>query len=136
MKNVAKIVALALVAVMCVALLASCAPASDPKKAEAALDENDYTVVLVDNETALKAAELLAGIDDLVATVSGTKKEGDKLLHVSIYYFEDSEAASEAYDKLADDSDKEKNEEDTDWVFKKSGKMVYFGNEAAIKAAR
>ncbi len=135
MKNMTKLIALALVAVMCVALLVACAPASKPADAKAALEKNGYTVVLVDNETALKAAELLAGIDDLVATVNGTKKDGDKIEHVAIYYFEDSEAASEAYDKLVDDSDEEKDDE-TDWVFKKSGKMVYYGTEAAVKAAR
>lgn len=136
MKKFAQLISLALVAVMCVALLASCAPASDPAKAEKALKDAGYTTV---KDTTVKdttaAYKLLTG-KNVNTVLTGTKTDDDKnVQHITIVYFDKAEDAKTAYEKLADESDKEKKDE-SDWVFAKSGTMVYWGTKTAVKDAR
>ena len=126
MKKFVQFISLALVAVMCVALLASCAPASDPDKAVAALKDAGYT--------ALK----LPALGSATAIVTGTNLDDNKKTQVVyIRYYASAEDAKTAYESLKDESDKDKkNADESDWVFAKSGKMVYWGTKDAIKAAR
>lgn len=140
MKTFAKVLCLSLVAVMLCATLASCAPAAKADDALAALKENGYTAVKSD---LLGAAGLAAlGIKGVDSVVSGTKteKKDDKttIETVTIIYFTDADSAKTAEEKLTTKSDEEKKENDNEsnWVFKRSGKMVYFGTKAAVKAAR
>lgn len=131
MKKFAQLISLALVAVMCVALLASCAPASDPAKAEKALKDAGYIVDATAITLLVKAA---AG--SVKTVVSATKTDNDKnVQHVTIVYFDSAEDAKTAYEKLQSVSDKEKKDE-SDWVFAKSGTMVYWGTKTAVKDAR
>ena len=131
MKKFAQLISLALVAVMCVALLASCAPASDPAKAEKALKDAGYTTV----KDTTAAYKLLTG-KNVKTVLTGTKTDDDKnVQHITIVYFDKAEDAKTAYEKLADESDKEKKDE-SDWVFAKSGTMVYWGTKTAVKDAR
>lgn len=140
MKTFAKVLCLSLVAVMLCATLASCAPAAKAEDALAALKENGYTAVKSD---LLGAAGLAAlGIKGVDSVVSGTKteKKDDKttIETITIIYFTDADSAKTAEEKLTTKSDEEKKENDNEsnWVFKRSGKMVYFGTKAAVKAAR
>ena len=131
MKKFAQLISLALVAVMCVALLASCAPASDPAKAEKALNDAGYTVDATAITLLVKAAT-----GSVKTVVSATKTDNDKnVQHVTIVYFYSAEDAKTAYEKLQSVSDKEKKDE-SDWVFAKSGTMVYWGTKTAVKDAR
>lgn len=131
MKKFAQLISLALVAVMCVALLASCAPASDPAKAEKALKDAGYTVDATAITLLVKAAT-----GSVKTVVSATKTDNDKnVQHVTIVYFDSAEDAKTAYEKLQSVSDKEKKDE-SDWVFAKSGTMVYWGTKTAVKDAR
>lgn len=131
MKKFAQLISLALVAVMCVALLASCAPASDPAKAEKALKDAGYIVDATAITLLVKAAT-----DSVKTVVSATKTDNDKnVQHVTIVYFDSAEDAKTAYEKLQSVSDKEKKDE-SDWVFAKSGTMVYWGTKTAVKDAR
>ena len=132
MKKFAKIMAVALVAVMAVAILVACAPASDPDKAVAALKKNGYT-----------AGKVSAGsYEGLEAMVTGTKGALGALLgkddfqFITIYYFKDSKSANDAWDAIKSESDKSSNKKDSDWVVKKSGKIIYFGTKQAAKDAR
>lgn len=136
MKKFAQLISLALIAVMCVALLASCAPASDPDKAEKALKDAGYTAA-VDKKLLPAGYKVVTG-KDIDAVVTGTKTDGDKnVQHVTIVYFANAEDAKAAYEKLKDDSDKDKKDADeSEWVFAKSGKMVYWGTKTAVKDAR
>jgi hypothetical protein len=139
MKKITKILAIALLAIMSLTVLAACAPNADPDKAKAALEKNEYKATK-STGMAVDATELLLGIDDLECIITGTKtvenEDGEtKVEHVTIYYFEDAKAAKAAFAKLQGESDEEK-EEETDWVFKQSGAMVYYGTKAAVKAAR
>ena len=127
MKKALSIIAvLALVAVLGVALVA-CVP-SDPDKAEANLEEAGYVVVRADSDD-LIAGAVLKQID---AVTSITATDGDE--GVTILYFEDTDAAKAYYEELK--ADFEKAEEDKeDYKIGKSGKVVYFGTEAGVKAA-
>lgn len=132
MKKTLKIVAVMLVAIMSLAMLVACAPASDPDKAVAALKKDGYVAVKVDS---------VLGLGGLVCTVSGTKivtdKEGNKKVEtVTIHYYGSSDQAAAAFENVKSDSEKDENKNESDWTVAKSGKMVYYGTKAAINAAR
>ena len=132
MKMFTRVLSLVLIALTLCALLAACAPAKDPADAKAALEKAGYVATKTDG-TLLA----LVGIKDCTDVVSGTKKEGDKVEGVSIYYFETAEAAETAFEKIEDLVEEFKDEDDaSDFVFKMSGKIVYGGTKAAVKAAR
>ena len=134
MKKIVKLVSLVLVAVMCVAVFASCAPASDPDKAEAALKDAGYTAAK-DTTLVPAAMKLTTGVN-VDAVVTGTKTADGKTDHVTIVYFADKADAKTAYEKLTDTANEDKEKDDTDWVFKQAGNIVYWGTSAAVKAAR
>ena len=128
MKKFAKITAVALVAVMVLAALVACGPAADPDKAVSALKSNDYVAGKVTT----------GGYSGMVAMVTGTKGLlTGNLQTITIYYFESTSAANDAWEKIKSDSDKDKEKnKDSDWVCKKSGKVIYFGTKQAVKDAR
>ena len=137
MKKTLRIFALTLVAVMLCLTLASCGgPNADPDKAVEALKENDVAWAVKD-EYGVPAALKLAGVDGVDCVVTGTGKIDDKYAHVTIVYFDEAADAKEAYEKVEDFAENYKKEaEDSDWVIKKSGKMIYYGTKDAIKAAK
>lgn len=134
MKKAFRVLALSLVLVTLVAALASCGgPAKDPDDALAALKDNDY--VAAEDKLIIPGALKLLGVDGIDSVVSGTATIDDKVEHVTIIYFEDKEAANEAWEdveKYAEDNKKD----DSDWIVKKSGAMIYYGTSAGIKAAK
>lgn len=134
MKKAFRILALSLVLVTLVAALASCGgPAKDPDDALAALKDNDY--VAAEDKLIIPGALKLLGVADIDSVVSGTATIDDKVEHVTIIYFVDKEAANEAWEKVekyATDNKKD----DSDWIVKKSGAMIYYGTSAGIKAAK
>ena len=129
MKKFTKILALTLVLVMSVVMLASCGgPNADPEKAAKALEDAEYDVD--DSKLLAPTISSLLGIKGVETVVFGEKKDEG----ITILYFEDKDAANEAWEKVekyVDDM-----ESDLDLILKKSGKMIYFGTEAAIKAAK
>lgn len=137
MKKTLRILALTLVTVMLCLTLASCGgPNADPDKAVAALKENGVTWAVKD-EYGVPAALKLAGVDGVDCVVTGTGKIDDKYAHVTVIYFDEAEDAKEAYEKVEKYAETyKKDAEDSDWVFKKSGKTIYFGTKDAIKAAK
>ncbi len=134
MKNTIKLIALALVLTLSVVMLASCfGPNANPEKAIESLKENDYKAAK--DDTVLPLIFTGLGIKDVDTVVTGTAIIDDKGEHVTIVYFEDADAATAAWDKVKEYAEKEdKEEEDTDWTIDKSGKMIYWGTKAAIKA--
>lgn len=132
MKKTLKIVAVMLVAIMSLAMLVACAPASDPDKALAALKKDGYKATKVDS---------VVGLGGLVCTVTGVKavtdKDGNKKVEtVTIHYYGSSDQAAAAFENVKSDSEKDENKNESDWTVAKSGKMVYYGTKAAINAAR
>lgn len=134
MKKTLQFIALALVLVLSVVTLASCLPPNmDPEKAIASLKENDFKAA--EDDTLLPFVFAGLGIKDVDVVVTGTAIIDNKLEHVTIIYFEDAEAAKEAWEDVKEYAEKEdKEEEDTDWTIAKFGKMIWYGTEAAIKA--
>ena len=151
MKKFAKVMAVALVAVMALALLVACGPASDPQKALDALKKNGYTTtgssIAADNavsKAACDAQGLALGVKsgELIAMISGTKlveKEDDVDGEmVVIYYFSSSAAAKTAWEGTYIKnmrSEAEKSDDDNA-VIKLSGSMIYLGTKDGVKAAR
>ena len=128
MKKALSIIAvLALVAVLGVALVA-CVP-SDPDKAEANLEEAGYVVVRADSDDLIAGAAL----KQIDAVTSITATDGDE--GVTILYFEDTDAAKAYYEDAQAQWEKLDEDEKEGMKMGKSGKVVYFGTEAGVKAA-
>ncbi len=123
MKTFARVLSLALVAVLlCSALIACGKPAKDPKKAVENLKDAGY-----------EASSMEVGG---ITVVTGASEDGKD--YVTITYYENKDDAKKAYDegKEAFDELKEAAKEaDIDLVYGKSGKMVYYGTKAGVKAA-
>lgn len=138
MKKFSKIFALTLVCVLAVAMLCACAPNSNPDKAIEALKKNEYTAAK--DTTVVPAALTLLGVKGVDSVVSGTKVVGEgenaKTEHVTIIYFTSNDTANAAWDKVQEYANKDSDKNESDWSITKSGKMVYYGTSAAIKAAR
>ena len=135
MKKALSIVAvLALVAVLGVALVA-CIP-GDPDKAKANLEEAGYEVSVAkasDGTGVQMGLELTYG-EGCIATVNAVKGEfslaqGADVDMVAIIYFKDSASAKAYWETVKDE------EVEEGWVAKQSGKIVYAGTEAGVKAA-
>ena len=134
MKKTLQFIALTLVLVLSLVTLASCLPPNmDPEKAIDSLKENDFKAA--EDDTLLPLVFAGLGIKDVDVVVTGTAIIDNKLEHVTIIYFEDAEAAKEAWEDVKEYAEKEdKEENDTDWTIAKFGKMIWYGTEAAIKA--
>ena len=127
-------IALCLVVVLCCGLLAACGgPNTDPDAAKAALEKNGYTALKIEYGFNLQSALLLgltaAGVDDIDTVVNGTKDSET----VTIIYFDSAEDAKEEMDDVQDYVEKISGD---NWICKQSGNMIYYGTEAAIKAAK
>ena len=148
---------LALAAVLVISLVA-CIP-SDPAKAEKNLKAEGYDVVVTNADDLLGAGGIILP-DGCVTSVRASKAlEGDLGNYITIYYFEDSEAASAYMDENAkwqqeideelaelENAYKEGEISENDYnsikemyegfEMKKQGKIVYVGSADAIKAAK
>ena len=131
-----RVIALALVLVLCCGVLTACGgPNADPNGAKAALEKNGYTAVKIEYGLNLQSALLLglkaAGVDDMDTVVTGTKDKEN----ITIIYFDSAEDAKREFE------DVKKYSENgiysgPERTCKQSGNMVYYGTEAAIKAAK
>lgn len=133
MKKAIRILALSIVLVTLVAAFASCGgPAKDPADALAALQKNEY--VAAEDKFIIPGALKILGAD-AKTVVSGTKITKESTEHITIVYFEDKDAANDAWETVEKYAEQNK-KNDSDWVVKKSGAMIYFGTAAGVKAAK
>ena len=141
MKNFTRIVAIALVLVMSVALFASCAqPPKSYEKAKKALNNAGYVVES-------DAGEWGSQLSDLQGMISAYKiKEGtenDKNPKASggivIYFFSTEKAANKAWDKTIkseyESAKKRAAKEEMELISKREGKIIYYGTQDAIDVA-
>ena len=131
MKRTLSIVSvIALVAILAVALVA-CVP-SDPTKAVANLEEAGYitSYIKASDGTGVQLG-LNAMYEGCVGHVHGTFISTGGSESIDIFYFNDANDAKACHEEL-----KEKYAEDEEIQVGKSGKVVYKGTEAAIKAAQ
>ena len=134
MKKFARVMAVMMVAVIALAMLVSCAPNSDPDKALSALKENGYTAAK--DTLIVPVALAIAGVKGIDVVISGTKTSDGNTEHVTIIYFNNSASANDAWDSVKKYAEDNKDDKDSNWVFAKSGAMIYYGTNAAIKAAK
>lgn len=138
MKKTIKILAVAIVTVLLCLTFVSCgAPNADPDKALEALKENGINWATKDDVATPLVLRGL-GVDDVDCVVSGTGKIDGEYAHITIIYFEEAEDAKEEWEDVLKYADDEKDDEakDSEWVCKKSGKMIYFGTKNAVAAAK
>lgn len=139
MKRFAKVMSVVMVVVLALAVMVSCGPASDPNKAEAALKENGYAPVHMNGafSTGATAALLGLGGSDVTDIVFAVNADGDGMLAI---YCKDSGTAKSVLTKAQDVI--KQIETNLNIEFKgesnvqRSGKVLYTGTEAGIKAAR
>ncbi|MBQ4587402.1 MAG: hypothetical protein IKC33_01120 [Clostridia bacterium] len=135
MKKSIKVLAMLLV-VLTLSFAVACAPNADPEKAKASLEENGYAVLLATDAISLGVKELGFGLEhgDLVATLTAVNEDGEA---ITILYFAKSGKAKDFYKDNKDNLKKltETDDSEKEVVAKQSGKMIYVGTKAAIKAA-
>ncbi len=135
MKKNVRMLAVALSVIFLALALVACAPQSDPDKAKAALEKNGYTAIKTNGYVSGVVSAIFGGESTIDATVTATKDIQDadgnttKTESITIIYYKTSDAAKEAW-KSWSKADQEKYE-----VAKCSGKMIYWGTKAAVKAA-
>lgn len=138
MKKLTKVLAVVLVCIMAVAVLVACAPNSNPDKAKAALEKNGYKAAKDDR--VIPGTLTLLGVKGISCAVTGSKTvgEGDskKVESVTIIYFDSADNANAAWDELQKYAEDQKDDDASDWSVGQSGKMIFFGTDAAIKAAK
>ena len=137
MKKFASIISLVLVAAMlCVTLVSCGAPAKNPDDAVAALKDNGYAAGK--DTLVIPGALKLLGVDGVDTVISGSKTADDKFETVTVVYFSDKDAAKAAFAKVEEYAEKNKDDkaEESDWVVKQSGAMIFFGTAQAIKDAK
>ena len=136
-KTFVKIIAMALACALACMTLASCGvlfgPNADPDKAAKALEDKGYEVTVMDDELSLGLVALSTGFEDLSSCLTATNKD-DSDDTVSIFYFENEDAAETAWDSIEKYAEKAM-EDDKDYVVKQSGKMIWMGTKKAINAA-
>lgn len=128
MKKFVRIIALTLTVLMLSMALVACAkPNKDPDKAKEALKEAGYTIMPGGSLAGLAYKDL----DEIVIAVNEDEKG------VVIFYFDDDEAAKDAFEDIKKEYEDSEGEDDKDWVAPtRSGSIIYCGHKEAIKAAK
>lgn len=136
-KQVLFISAIIVLVMLTTVVLTACSPAADPAKAKEALEKNGYTVVV--DRNIQPAALTLVGIKGVDTVLEATYSKDDQSEFLCVLYFTSASAAKDAWDaakKEAEDEKKQDKKDDSDWVVGKSGKLIWYGTKAAVKAAR
>ncbi len=126
-----------LVSILTVSLVACNTIPSDPEKAVKNLEENDFETFVVESGSieARGFAVLVDGFDSMI--IGSNENNG-----IIILYFDDSNAAKNFYEDGVEsmlalfEISEEDFADSEECKFKQSGKIVYYGTEKAIKAAK
>ena len=135
-KQIAIITAVIVMVMLSVLVLTACSPASDPADAKAALEKKGY-IASVDT-TIQPAALALVGIKGVDSVLTATYSKDGKSEYLCVLYFTSAADAKAAWDEAKKDAEdaKKQSKDDSDWTVGKSGKMIWYGTKAAVKAAR
>lgn len=126
-KSIAIIGIIALIAVLGVCLVA-CIP-NDYSKAEKNLKDAGYNVLVY--TTVAPTALKIAKIENVEAVLTADKGEDA----ITMVYFKDSGSAKDSYEEV-EKYYKDKDAKNKERTIKRSGKVIYIGTEAAIKAVK
>ena len=145
-KRITLVTSIVVLALVCAMLFAACAPAADPDTAKKNLKDEGYSATVYDGDGMVVGTALaLAGVENVNKVLVASKYSNDTFEFLTVFYFDSAKDANNAVDKAkeyAKDREKEeekgqkKDEGSVEWVFGKSGKMIWFGTKAAVKAAR
>ena len=145
-KRITLVTSIVVLTLVCAMLFAACAPAADPDTAKKNLKDEGYSATVYDGDGMVVGTALaLAGVENVNKVLVASKYSNDTFEFLTVFYFDSAKDANNAVDKAkeyAKDREKEeekgqkKDEGSVEWVFGKSGKMIWFGTKAAVKAAR
>lgn len=121
MKKIVKGLAVTATTFAAVATLAACVPGNSDK-AKAKLEKEGY--VVVKDETVATALKV-AGVKE-IETLNIAKKDSEVVTYV---YFSTSSAAKDAFESIKKYAEKN----DSKVEAKRSGKVIYYGTETAMK---
>lgn len=135
----------AMLAAMLIAITAvtvcSCGVPSDPAKAKENLTKNNYTVSEVAATTGVKAIATakygLSFLDKVKTSLWATNADGETVLIVYCVDADSAKKVNEVARQIYDEVKKNDKENDTKTDIKSgmSGKVVYIGTKAGVKAA-
>lgn len=133
-KSIIVITAVIAVVMLSVLALTACAPNDKPTKAKENLDKNGYSIITI------PGVEYLA--DGALTGFYAVKSEDDKDTEgIVVIYFEDSSKAKAAFETIKEKINKLKNyvgvdeDEESRWTLKQSGRTIWYGTSAGVKAA-
>ena len=118
MKRIISAILVCVLMLGCVLALVSCGgPKKNPEKAKAALEKAGYTVMFADENLG----------EELEATIYAISEDGEDV--IAIAYYAKKADAKEAYKEAKEDLE-------DGYKAGRSGKVVWMGTKAAIKAAK
>ena len=145
-KKISLLCTIIIFALVCAMLLTACGPASDPDKAKNNLKDEGYSAAVYDGDNLIvRVALAAAGVENVDKVLVASKYTDDSFEFLSVLYFDSAKDANAAVEKAKEyakdqekdqEKDQKKKEGEVEWTFGKSGKMIWFGTKAAVKAAR
>ena len=145
-KRITLVTSIVVLTLVCAMLFAACAPAADPDTAKKNLKDEGYSATVYDGDGMVVGTALaLAGVENVNKVLVASKYSNDTFEFLTVFYFDSAKDANNAVDKAKEyakdrekeeEKDQKKEEGSVEWVFGKSGKMIWFGTKAAVKAAR
>ena len=145
-KRITLVTSIVVLTLVCAMLFAACAPAADPDAAKKNLKDEGYSATVYDGDGMVVGTALaLAGVENVNKVLVASKYSNDTFEFLTVFYFDSAKDANNAVDKAKEyakdrekeeEKDQKKEEGSVEWVFGKSGKMIWFGTKAAVKAAR
>ena len=145
-KRITLVTSIVVLALVCAMLFAACAPASNPDTAKDNLKKEGYSATVYDGDGLIVGTALaLAGVENVNKVLVASNYKDNSFEFLTVLYFESSKDANNAVEKAKEhakdrekeeEKDQKKEEGSVEWVFGKSGKMIWFGTKAAVKAAR
>lgn len=135
MKKIITITAVCALVAICALALFACAPNSSSEKAVESLSNNKYSAY--EDNTIIPIALRLLGVKGIDKVVVGSYSDDDNDESIVIIYFDTADYAKQYNEAIIDyASEHGYKNDDENWVFARSGKMIWYGTKNAVKAAR
>ena len=143
MKKFLRTISAAILVAVTAIMFVSCGIPSDPAKAQSNLEKNGYTVDTTVAATIVTATVIYDGGASASGNVSNviyaSNDDGESVLLV---YFKDTSTAKDYLGKIKDwykkatEDNKDEEQKDSDTQSGRSGKVLYIGTKAAVKAVK
>ena len=143
MKKFLRTISAAILVAVTAIMFVSCGIPSDPAKAQSNLEKNGYSVDTTWSLALVQGAVLVDGGTSASGNVSNviyaSNDDGESVL---IVYFKDTSTAKNYLSKIKDwykqatEDNKDEEQKDSDTQSGRSGKVLYIGTKAAVKAVK